>query len=131
MNIGERIKEARLERKMTQAQLAEKSGIAVITLSQYERGKRQPRIEQLAALSCALCIELDYFINAHSSYKTATEAITAFENFAQGVENDYIKSQEKELLLAFNKLNDAGRFTAIDRVEELAKIPDYQKPDEN
>ena len=47
MPVGERIRAARKSAGLTQAQLAEKSGVASISIHQYESGKRQPRIEQL------------------------------------------------------------------------------------
>lgn len=35
---------------------------------------------------------------------------------------------KKELLDYFEELNTDGKITAAQRVKELAKIPDYQKP---
>ena len=47
MTTGELIKQARQNSKMTQKELAEKVGIATITIQQYERGVRTPKIETL------------------------------------------------------------------------------------
>ena len=44
---GELIKAARKSRGLTQKQLAEKSGLAVVTIQQYERNLRQPRLENI------------------------------------------------------------------------------------
>ena len=54
MSIGERIREARKLSKITQAQLAEKSGVAMISIHQYETGKRRPQIEQIQAIANVL-----------------------------------------------------------------------------
>ncbi len=54
MTIGQRIKEARKVAGLTQRELAEKAGTATGTIQQYELGKRQPRIEQLRRIACAL-----------------------------------------------------------------------------
>ena len=54
MAIGERIRELRRDQNMTQIQLAEKAGIAVNTLRQYEGGKSSPRQKQLERLANAL-----------------------------------------------------------------------------
>lgn len=58
MSIGECIRSARKKAGLTQAQLAEKSGVAAISIHQYEAGKRQPRLEQLTRISKALGIHL-------------------------------------------------------------------------
>ena len=42
-SVAERIKEARLEKGMTQAQLAEKCGVSDAAIQMYEIGQRVPR----------------------------------------------------------------------------------------
>lgn len=54
MDLGKRIREIRQRQKLTQKQLAQKAGIATITLQQYERGVREPKLEQLDKLASAL-----------------------------------------------------------------------------
>lgn len=56
MTIGERIRQARNEKGLTQKQLGSISGTSEITIRQYELGKRQPRIEQLQRIATALNI---------------------------------------------------------------------------
>lgn len=60
--IGERIREARKARGMTQRELGERSGIAEPTIRKYESGRLNPKIETLQKLAealdtpvCALC----------------------------------------------------------------------------
>ena len=62
MTTGERIKEARKHRKMTQKQLAEAAGIATGTIQQYELGKREPRYEILIRICKALNISILVFL---------------------------------------------------------------------
>ena len=54
MTIGEQIRKLRRGQNMTQVQLAEKAGIAVNTLRQYEGEKCTPRQKQLELLANAL-----------------------------------------------------------------------------
>lgn len=63
MDIGLRIREKRTAAGLTQSQLAELSGVAVITIRQYELGKRQPRADQLRAIASALGVTVDYLLN--------------------------------------------------------------------
>lgn len=55
MSFSDRIKEARLERNLTEEQLAELIGISPRTYRNYETGKTVPRIEIIRNL----CIALD------------------------------------------------------------------------
>lgn len=49
-------------------------------------------------------------------------------NFSTACVNMEFGEQQINLLCAFNLLNENGRKTALERVEELGKIPDYQMP---
>jgi len=63
VTMGERIKAARKRAGLTQEQLAKKCEIATVTIGQYERNKRQPRIEQLQAIADVLNISFDNLLN--------------------------------------------------------------------
>ena len=54
MSIAENIKRIRKNMNLTQKELADRADIAVITLQQYELGKRMPRKKQLEQLAAAL-----------------------------------------------------------------------------
>ena len=58
MEIGQSIQEARKKAKLTQKELAEKVGIATITIQQYERGVRTPKIETIQKIAQALNIDV-------------------------------------------------------------------------
>lgn len=73
MTVGERIQTARKKAGMKQSELAEKLGVAVITIGQYERNKRQPRIEQLRAIADALEVPLFYFTGEITDFGEAKE----------------------------------------------------------
>lgn len=54
MTNGERIKQARLQRGMTQKELAEKLGVSESYVSQYERSVRNPKRDTLQKIAEAL-----------------------------------------------------------------------------
>lgn len=54
---GRRLREARLRAGLTQAQLADASGLSVAAISKYERGSRRIPTTRYAALARALDIE--------------------------------------------------------------------------
>lgn len=74
MSLGEKIQQARKEAGLTQAQLAEKCGLAAITIQQYERDKRQPRLEQLADIANALHVSMLYFFDNPKVAQSLEEA---------------------------------------------------------
>ena len=68
MSIAQSIQRARKAAGLTQKQLAEKSGLALITIQQYEYGKRRPRAGQLQALSEALGVSVYTLLNNGMPY---------------------------------------------------------------
>lgn len=56
--IGEKIKTARLEKKLTQKNLAELLNVTVSNISKYENGDRTPKLKTLKKLEEILDIEL-------------------------------------------------------------------------
>lgn len=59
MSIADNIKYLRKRKNITQKQLAEASGLAVITIQQYEAGKYEPKIESLYKLRNALGCDIN------------------------------------------------------------------------
>ena len=59
MSFSDRIKEARLERNLTEEQLAELIGVHPRTYRNYEAGKTVPRIQNIRKLCIALGASAD------------------------------------------------------------------------
>lgn len=59
MTIGEKIKELRKDRKMTQQELAKKSGITCASIINIERGYNKPSAGSLYKISEALNYSFD------------------------------------------------------------------------
>ena len=62
MDIRTQLRKARTNAGLTQKELAEKAGIAAVTIQQYERGVREPRIGQLGKIAKALNITVSEMI---------------------------------------------------------------------
>lgn len=112
MAIGEQIKTLRKKMGYTQKQLAEKCGMAEITIRQYELNKREPRQETIEKIATALGV--DPF------------SLYSFEMASEALEKG-INQKEIKLLDNYRQLNDNGQDKAIEQVELLTKIPEYQK----
>ena len=57
--LGKRIREARLKKKLTQEQLAEKAEIGVYYLGEIERGVKAPSLKVFIAIADALGVSTD------------------------------------------------------------------------
>ena len=62
-DIGKRIKDKRLEMKLTQEQLAEKTGLTDTYIGAIERATSKCSIETLVTISKVLNINIDYLLN--------------------------------------------------------------------
>lgn len=58
----ERLKELRTQRKLSQQELADKINLTKQTISQYERGVREPDYENLSALCDVFNVSTDYML---------------------------------------------------------------------
>lgn len=142
MAIGEQIRTARKKAGLTQAQLAEKSGVAAISIHQYEAGKREPRLEQLLRLAPVLNVSMSYLLEAED-----TDGNMLPTYFADSDDFEFIKmlgldtptgrqtffsgrpgsdDTASRIKRALAKLNEAGREKAVERIEELAEISRYR-----
>ena len=61
--IGERIKQERLDKRLTQEALAEKANISASFLGQIERGERKLSLATLIQIAKVLGASLDYLVN--------------------------------------------------------------------
>lgn len=64
MNIGQAIKELRIKKNMTQGTLAERIGMSVNAVSQWELGKTFPPKDSIARLCEALEVPQSYILAA-------------------------------------------------------------------
>lgn len=60
--IGERIKELRLEKKVTQKEIAEGIGINPVSVQRFEYGSMRPRLDTLISLADYFDVSLDYLV---------------------------------------------------------------------
>ena len=59
--IGERIKELRKSKGVSQKELAQKTGLSIGSIQGYEQGRYNPKLEAIAKIADALEVELDNF----------------------------------------------------------------------
>lgn len=144
-NIGDKIKTFRAKAQMTQEQLAQAIGVKRSVISKYENGSVEPSISQLQRIAKALGVswyELMGLRDEISALEALTNSHPGF-NFIPGsngeicpVSNEFLEkffsvipsigTPLGRLLFCFGRLNEKGQEIAIERLEELGKIPEYR-----
>lgn len=132
MSIGENIRKIRIEKGLTQKQVADSCGVIDSTIRTYERGKANPKPATVAKIAKALNVSVaelygvDWMPGIETPDQEANSAL--YQSFLLG-ENDVLPIDEPikaRLLVAFGKLNKDGQMEAIKRIEEMTLIPAYQ-----
>ena len=110
MNVGERIKQRRKELKLTQTQLATKTGKATRTIQDYEAGKALPPIDVIKQIAKALYLSPGYLAYGELPI-SKEETQTIINEFKSSTINKFIQ------LLKDNSL----RFT-VNEAENIENI---------
>lgn len=151
MGVGLRLKGILRLKKMTIKQLAEKSGISVNTL--YSITKRDSsRVDRLLLQQIAKALDISVYqllgeskidgaekdlsdsldlgllaIHLHKEYDLPTEtALKVVDDCREAFSIFFRKGIEVEMEPILDDLNDRGKQVALERVRELAEIPQYQ-----
>lgn len=140
--IGERIRSFRKKKEITQKKLAEMTGLAEITIRQYEAGQYKPKVENMIKISNALGIAIGTLASGNLSFtdnekealkKQAEKELgehivpALFELLEQ---DSFLKSIE--VVEHFERLNDNNQIKALDYMDYLydrqdsAPDPDHQ-----
>lgn len=116
MTIGEKIKKARTNAKMTQKELAEKCGMADSAIRKYESGKVVPKLDTIAKIARAMGLYAGDLVDAGQ-----------WGQVQPGEDSETASAAESQLIYHFRTLNDNGQSVAVERVQELTQIPAYQR----
>ena len=146
MTIGERLKMARKQAGLTQAQLAEKIGVPFQSISQWEHDSRTPNMESLNKLANALGCHVFWLFYGDLASVQDQATFMADSISEQMKLNPSVRSRlaaeyiidiymkkgytftrgELELITAFGLLNAKGKEKAIERVQELTEMRRYK-----
>lgn len=130
MDTGQNIKNYRKMRGLTQKDLAQKIGVAEITLRQYENNKREPRIETIQKIAFALNVSLADIIDAADFQRLVSKEVDAvMDSHIKSGKIHIVEPDEQELTSYYLKLNKNGKSKAREYVKDLTQIPDYTKKD--
>lgn len=91
MTFGERLKDLRLERRLTMQEVAIKLGLSKSSYASYEGGQRNPPVDKLVALAQLFQVSTDYLLGL-TSIPDPVESL-----YNKNLHWDGIQLNEKEL----------------------------------
>lgn len=129
MTVNENIRRIRLQKGMTQKQVAEACGTVDAVIRAYELGKANPKPATVAKIAKALGVSpaVLYGVQEDGQLLDQDTASALYQIKSGGV-IDAEAADERRLLSAYGKLTPQGKTEAIKRVEELAYIPEFGLP---
>lgn len=138
-DLGKRIKEARIRLGLSQAALAERTGLSQTSINFWENGKRVPKSSSLLKLAPALDLapqELTQYLIGEEQMMFGREGgdspADSYSPKGNRLADDRVLHAEDRSPLAalkddFAQLNDEGQVEALKRLHELTLIPSYQR----
>ncbi len=90
MEIGSKIKQSRLEAKITQEQAAENLGVSRQTISNWENEKSYPDIVSVLKMSDLYDVSLDYLLKGESTMNSYVDYLDESTNIVK-IKNKYSK----------------------------------------
>jgi len=138
MTMSERIRAIRKRKGLTQKEVAQRCGMADSAIRKYESGSVTPKFDTMDRIARALEVPVTALmgyefqgVDADGKDIYAPPAIQTIEASPIGTPNPVKKevknSLRDQLLESFDSLNRKGQRIALERIDELAEIPKYQK----
>lgn len=121
MTTGELIKLARKGKNMSQKELAEKIGVSASMIGQYENGLRNPKVDTIQRIACALGIDWNQLV----TFRKLTDSEMYRYRFLQ------FKSEEDRIAYFYSQLNTDGKLAASAcffrhlQKDSLTEVADY------
>lgn len=137
MEIWENIKRIRKEKGITQQNLADLIGKGKSTVQKYELGITCPPLDVIRKICVALDCDFHDIVQSDPPHQSTQESRRQVEKL-MGQESGYLdapiptEQEETEkrvqrVRAAFDAMSQDGQEEATRRVEELSRLPEYQK----
>ena len=118
--IGTRLKAIRLQKKLTQPELAEQIGVAKSMISQWETQKNEPKACYIYSLANCLNVSTDYLLGMEN------------EDFTSNYNSDKVLTADEERLLQeYRKLDNPMKKMCYYYVEHMVTATTEDKENKN
>lgn len=113
MRFPELLKNERLKANLKQSELGARVGVGVATISLYEKGEREPKIDTLMALADVFNVSIDYLVGreAHDTKQENFEEEHLMQMFRA------LSDDNKEKVIAITKtLHDMDKKSCTEKI---------------
>jgi len=124
LSIGEAIRQFRIKAGMTQKDLAAKVGLTQQAISLIESGNRRIDVELFVQILVVFDERLDQYLADNIGGIDIQKLSSYFSEISSGSSS----SLNARFIQAFNNLNNTGKKKALEQMDLLAKIAEYQLP---
>ena len=105
------IKELRLERNLTQSEVAKAIGTSQRNIGRWENGENTPAAIYVKALAEFFCVSADYLLGLEDDFGVRVDD--------KQKKPDTLSAEERRLLEGYREINAAGKKLVIQTVETL------------
>ena len=125
MTTGEKIREQRKKRGLTQSKLAKAIGVDRVTVTKYENGSINPPILKIDLIAKELnCDIVDLLFDVPESFETP-EVFDAQMNELKAEGEKSLSEYMQKLSSPVSNLNKLGRVTLLDIAEMMSRHEKY------
>lgn len=117
--LSERIRLLRHQQNLTQAQLADKLGLAKTTIASYEQGKNEPNVETLVKIATYFDTSIDYLLG-YSNYKNP-HVESQFEEILKASKYRQMVDLFQNIISCYDDLSDLYTENNISSIQPLNK----------
>ncbi|MEZ5926176.1 MAG: helix-turn-helix transcriptional regulator [Hyphomicrobiaceae bacterium] len=115
--VGERLRDLRIERDISQRDLGQRIGVTFQQVQKYERGMNRITVARLAEICKSLNVGFDYFLTGADQNAGAGLAESGASPLAPG-----LSDEERAMLKAFRRVSSARRRkTILGLIKEMAE----------
>ncbi len=112
LNMGQKIKSLRKERKLTQKKLAENIGVGQSYIADLENGKSQPSLKVLKEIARVLDVPVGLLLEEEETINKIAEEFYKVTQFSGGMEN--LSENEKREILKLTAIHQPDSFYELD-----------------
>lgn len=131
MTIGERIREVRKSRGLTQKELGERLGLSYQSIAQWENDLRKPKSETILKIASALGVRYEDLVELET-FNTGAEFDERWKELTKSTSSDsltviHTTDPRKFINFALDQMNEEGRVKVAERAAEVLEVPRYRK----
>ena len=131
MTIGERIREVRKSRGLTQKELGERLGLSYQSIAQWENDLRKPKSETILKIASALGVRYEDLVELET-FNTGAEFDDRWKELTKSTSSDSLTvihntDPRKFINFALDQMNEEGRVKVAERAAEVLEVPRYRK----